>query len=179
MAGAARKAGALYGVLHALSAGRAPHVDLGIDAAHLAGLPAREAVDCIAEALSPIDGSQDAEASRQAISSALRELLHRDPNVDLTALTDMQIELVMELYVGEDIYRRIELDVGKAIFEKAPDAATASRRLDQMRRYVLQSVRAEFRRERATTKVVNRRAATRLAQRVIRNTLDVFESYSS
>ena len=51
MASTAGKAGALYGVLQALGSGARPQVDLGIDPADLAGRPAREIVDRIAEAL--------------------------------------------------------------------------------------------------------------------------------
>lgn len=177
LAGTARKAGALYGVLHALSTGTAPPADLGIQPAGLAGRPAREAVDRIAEALSPSDGTQDAEASRQSISLALRELLTREPTVDLTALTEPQIELVVELYIGQDICRRIELDVGKTILDRAPDASTAMRRLDQMYRYVQQSVAAAFRQRRQQSQALGRQVAVRLASRVIRDTFEVFESY--
>lgn len=179
MAGTARKTGALYGVLHALSSGTTPAVDLGIDTARLTGRPARETADRIAEALSPSDGTQDAEASRKSICLALRELVTREPEVDLTALTEQQIELVMELYIGHDICRRIELDVGKAVLDKAADAAAAVHRLDQMYSYVQQSVAASFRRLRANYQSLSQRAATRLATKVIRDTFDVFESYLS
>lgn len=178
MAGTARKTGALYGVLHALSTGSTPTVDLGIDPAQLTGRPARETADRIAHALSPTDGTQDAEASRRSISLALRELVAEDPTADLTALTEQQIELVMEMYVGHDICRRIELDVGKTILDRAPDAATAIRRLDEMYSYVRQCVAAAFRRRRGN-KALSKREASRLATRVIRDTFEVFESHLS
>jgi len=55
MAGTAKRAGSLYGVLQALSNGTTPDVDLGLDPELLAGRPARAVVDRIAEALSPND----------------------------------------------------------------------------------------------------------------------------
>lgn len=179
LAGTARKSGTVVGVLQALQSGAPPPVDLGIEVADLAGRPALETADRIAQAISPTDGTQDAEASRQSLSVALRELITKEPTVDLTALTQEQIELVMEAFIAEDICRRIELDVGRAIFEMAPSAFAASTRLTQMNRYVRQNVAASLRRLHAGSERLTPRAASRLAARVIRTTLAVFEEYLS
>ena len=87
MVSTAMKAGALHGVLYALSSGTAPQVDLGIDPAGLEGRPAREIADRIAEALSPSDGTLDSEASRTSMSWALCEFMRREPEADLLSLT--------------------------------------------------------------------------------------------
>ena len=179
MAGTARRAGALYGVLQDLSGGRTPPAHPDLDPAHLVGRHAREIVDRIAEALSPSDGTQDSEAGRHSISQALSELIRREPSIDLTALTQEQIVLALELFIGSDICRRIELDVGKAIFDRAPDAATAIRRLGQMYRYVRQVVASTFRLWSTEPEPVTQQAATSLVHRVIQNTFEVFESYLS
>ena len=179
MAGTARKAGQLYDVLQSLGGGIAPTVDLRIDLALLAGRTAREIVDRISEALSPSDGTLDSEASRNSISWALCEFMRLEPTVDLTALHGEQIELVIELFIGEDICRRIELDVGKTVFAKAAGAAAAIRRLDQMCRYVRESVAASFRRRRASLGHFTRRVVNRLASNVIRDTYEVFGGYIS
>ena len=179
MASTARKAGALYGVLQALGSGTAPQVDLGIDPAGLAGHPAREIVDRIAEALSPSDGTLDSEASRNSISWALCELMRREPGANLRALTLEQIALTMELFIGADICSRIELDVGKTIFDRAPDPATAVDRLQEMKRYVRQVVAARFRRRSTDSGPLTQREAVQLADGVIQGTFEVFESYLS
>ena len=179
MAGTAGTAGALYGVLHALSTGTAPGVDLGLEPSHLAGRPAREIVDRIASALSPSTGSLDSEASRLSISQALSELIRRVPTIDLVALTHEQIVLVMQLFISADICRRIEVDVGKTVLVRAPDAPTAVRRLERMCRYVRQVVARAFRNRPASPEPMMQRDASRLASRVIRNTLEIFESYLS
>ena len=179
MAGTARRAGALYGALHDLSGGRTPGNYPGLDPAGLEGRSAREIVDRIAEALSPSDGTQDAEAGRHSISQALSELIRRNPTIDLTSLTQEQIFLAIELFIVADIRRRIELDVGKAIFAKAPDAPTAIRRLDQMYRYVRQVVASAFRLWSKEPEPVTQQAAISLANGVIQNTFEVFESYLS
>ena len=179
MGSTARKAGALYGVLQALGSGTAPQVDLGIDPAGLAGHPAREIVDRIAEALSPSDGTLDSEASRNSISWALCEFMRRVPGADLLALTLEQIALAMELFIGADICSRIELDVGKSIFGRAPDPATAVDRLQEMKRYVRQVIAARFRRRSTNSDPLTQRESVQLANRVIQETFEVFESYLS
>lgn len=177
MAGTARRAGSLYGALLALSSDTEPTVDLGLDPERLAGRPAREVVDRIAEALSHSDGSLDSETSRRSLSQALCELIRREPTIDLAALTHDQIILATELFISADICLRIEVDVGKTILDKAPNAAAAVRRLEQMHRYVRQVVASAFRRRSATPATMTQRDATRLATRIIQDTLEVFESY--
>ena len=177
MASTARKAGALHGVLQALGSGTAPPVDMGIDPAGLAGRPAREIVDRIAEAISPNDGTLDSEASQSSISWALREFMRRQPEADLLALTPRQIALAMELFIGADICSRIELDVGKTIFDRAPDAATSVDRMQEMKRYVRQVVAARFRLRRTDSGPLTHRDSVQLADRVIQDTFEVFESY--
>jgi len=177
MAGTAKRAGSLYGVLQALSNGTTPDVDLGLDPELLAGRPAREIVDRIAEALSPNDGSLDSETSRRSMSQSLSELIRREPTTNLAALTHDQIILAMELFISAEVCCRIEVDVGKAILDKSPDAITAIRRMEEMYRFVRQVVALEMRRQTASPDSMTQQVATQLATRVIQDTFDVFESY--
>ncbi len=152
-------------------------MDLGVSSSELAGLPAREAVDHIAQAISPSDGSQDAEASRESTSQALLEVLKEHPDADLSALTEAQIDLAMERFIGNDLCKRIELDVGKAIFDKAPDPVGAISRLKQMQRFVHQCVAAQFRSLRNRGERLSTKSAAQLGKRVLGDTLAVFEGY--
>jgi hypothetical protein len=111
------------------------------------------------------------------MSQALRDLVVAHPDADLTSLAEAQIDLVMERFVGHDICRRIELDVGKAVFDKAPDPVTAVARLQQMQRYVHQCVAASFRKLRSAGQPLSAKGAVRLAERVLRDTFEVFEGY--
>jgi hypothetical protein len=177
LAGTSRTAGVLYDVLDALRTGSAPSVDLGVDLAALAGRPAREIMDIIVEAIRPADGSQDAEASRQAISAATSDLLTDVPDADLATLTSDQIDLLIERYVGHDLCLRIELDVGGSIEGRAPDAATAVRRLEEVKDYVIEKVRATFAAVRAAGARLQRGRVATLVATVLRNTLEIFEEY--
>ena len=177
MAGTARKASALYGVLSALSRGTPPEVDLGIDPVRLAGRSAREIVDRIAAAVSPSDGTLDSETSRNSISQALCKLIRREPTANLSALTPNQIELALEFFIGEDVCCRIDLDIGKTVRTKAPNLATAMKRLNQMYRYVRQKVAESFRHWRANSGPPSDQIAGNLTSNVIQDTFRVFEEY--
>lgn len=177
MAGTARTAGALYGVFDALRSGQTPAAAPAIDPAALAGRPAREVMDVIADAIRPIDGTQDAEASRQAMDGAVADLLTQFPNADLTTLEQRQIEVMVERYAARDLCHRIELDVGKSITSKAPDPATAVRRLEDMRQYVAAEMTAQFAERRERGEQLNGGNVAALVASVLQSTLSVFEEY--
>jgi hypothetical protein len=173
----ARDAGNLYSVLSALREGGPVPVDLGIDSGTLAGLPARQIADRIAQALSPSDGTLDAEASRESIATALSEVVRENPDIDLASMDEGQIELTLELFISNDLCRRVEVDVGKAVFEKAPNPATAVRRLNEIYQFIKQHVGASLRRRREDGPGLTRSSARSLAERVIRDTFEIFEGY--
>lgn len=173
----ASSAGLLYRVLGDLSTGGAGPGGTSLDPAELSRLSPKEVADRIAYAVSPNDGTLDSEASRDSISRAFAELLRLEPLADLTSLTAEQILIVIELSVANDICTRIELDVGKAILEKASSATEAFARREAMDNYVKQSVAASFRKLEADGQRVGRDTTRRVTQRVIRETFEVFEEY--
>lgn len=177
MAGTSRTAGRLHGVLDALSRGEALPPELGLDAASLAGRDAKEIGDAIAEAIRPSDGTLDAEATRDAIAQALSDLVDEVPGADLNSMTPEQIDLVIERYVAYDLSRHIELDVGSHIQEKAPDAATAVSRIEDMKGYVRECVAAQFRAARTAGRRLTRSAAAWMTNGVIEETFRVFADY--
>jgi hypothetical protein len=177
MGGTAVGAGALWTVLGDLRNGVAPASDPGLTPQSLAGLPAEDVADRIARAVTPTEGPLDADAAREAMTMALTELARRNPQADLAALPAEDVEQVVELYVANDICKRVELDVGKSVMVKAPNPVTAVRRLEEMHRFIEQCVSAAFRRQRAGAPALTRKAVTALTFRVIRDTFEVFEGY--
>jgi hypothetical protein len=176
MAATASTAGALYGLLDAFRSGQIPP-NVALDPATLAGQPARTILDAIADAIRPIDGTQDTEASRQAMDRALADLLGAFPTADLLALTVTEIDLMVELFVAHDLCLRIDLDVGRTIQARAPDPATAVRRLEDMKDYVVASVRAAFAARGNRRQRLDRTHASQLVAEVLRDTLSIFEEY--
>jgi len=177
MGGTASVAGKLYGGLEGFRAGEARPAELGLDKAALSGKPAREVGDRIIDSVCPVDGSQDTEARRDSLSRSISELAEQFPNLDLTALTPEQIDLLLERFVAFDLCHRIELDVGKAIFLKAANPAIAVKRIEEMRQYVREKISAFFRAKGKEGQGLTRSAAAVLTAGVIQDTLAVFEGY--
>ncbi|HEX8442507.1 MAG TPA: Qat anti-phage system associated protein QatB [Allosphingosinicella sp.] len=178
MGGTAATAGALGGALAGLARGEPPPPGSPLDPALLAGRSADEIMDAVVEAVRPVDGTQDAEASRAAIRDALSELLTRFPDADLLNLTSEQRELAIERFTAHDVFRRFDLDVGQTIREKAPTTATGLSRLKQARDYVKETVAAAFRRLREAGRTLTAGRISEVVRAALRETFDVFEGYA-
>lgn len=178
MGGTASTAGALGGALASLAAGQSASPGSPLYPALLAGRSADEIMDAVVEAVRPVDGTQDAEASRAAIRDALSELLTRFPDADLLNLTPEQRELAIERFTAYDVFRRFDLDVGQNIREKAPSATTALSRLKQARDYVKETVAASFRKLRDTGRTLTAGRISEVVREALRETFEVFEGYA-
>ncbi|MDX8508619.1 Qat anti-phage system associated protein QatB [Mesorhizobium captivum] len=176
MGGTAQRAGGLYGVLDALRTATPIPTELALDPTQLAGKSQAEIADIIANALAPVDGTQDGEAARDSVSRSLSELLDADPSADLTNLNAAQIYGVVEGYIAHDLAHRIELDVGKAVLDKADSYSEGVERLQEMKSYVRQEVARAFRVQRAS-QPMNRQNAVSISDAILRDTFEIFESY--
>jgi hypothetical protein len=166
------------GLFSALGSGAGSPATPALDRSVLAGRSADQIMDAVIEAVRPVDGTQDAEASRAAIKDALSDLLEQFPDADLLNLDDAQREFAVERFVAIDIFRRLYLDLGKAIQEKAPTTLAAVARLKEIREYVKETVADRFRALRAAgTRLVSGLIAT-VVQIAIRESITVFESYA-
>jgi hypothetical protein len=77
--GTSRTAGSLYDLLGGGRAGAGADQTGRLDRTLLEGRSARDVIDAIVEAARPVDGTQDAEASRNSINDALSEVMERFP----------------------------------------------------------------------------------------------------
>jgi hypothetical protein len=167
----ASTAAALHGVLSGLASGTAGGALAPLDRATLEGRGARTVIAAVVEAIRPVDGTLDAEASRAAMNDALSDLLSREPDADLLNLSDEQRLLAIELFVARDVFQRFQLDVGQTITRGATSALNALQRLQSAFEYIAAVVAAEFRglREVAPTSILQ------VAGTALRRALEVFE----
>lgn len=173
MGGSAKAASALHTALTALANGEPLPQELGIDPQALAGLSPADFADALVDAIRPLDGTQDAEATRDSVARALSEML--DQNGDITSLTPQQVDQVTASTLGYDVALRIELDVGKAIIAKAPTKGEGLERLQEMKDYVREVVAAEYASERASVGTVGQAAVERISRNAIQQAFEVFE----
>ncbi|MFF1831167.1 Qat anti-phage system associated protein QatB [Paenarthrobacter sp. NPDC058040] len=176
LGGTGATANRLGGVLRS---GRMPDGTELRDAIIASGSDVNIVLDAIADAASPIDGTQDKEASRRAVRDSLSELLVKYPDADLAALTDDQRMFVIERYAALDVYGRFCLDLQKTVLEKASDAATGLRRMKSIRDFVVQQVAAAFRAVRERGSMTDTKSIARLTSRALQETLSVFEEYTT
>jgi len=176
MGGTSKTAGVLYVALHALGM-QAVDGDTGLDPASLRGLPPGQIRDRIIDAVRPLDGTQDAEASRCSINDAIKDVLNQHADADLLTLSPEQIELIMERYIAYDLCRRVELDIGNAVSKAAASVAEGVRRMQEVKSYIQEKVSACFRAMRARRQRLTRVVAASFAARVIEDTFVVFEEF--
>jgi hypothetical protein len=175
-------AGALYGALSGAAGGQSgPTTEstASLDQTLLAGHSAREVMDALIESVRPADGTQDAEASRAAIRDALAEVLTMFPDADLLLLSEDQREFAIERFVAIDVYRRLQLDLGKTIQEKAPTATVGLARLKEVKNYVKETVAAAFRKLRAVGTRISTGRVNQVVRTAIGETFQIFEGYIS
>lgn len=177
--GTAQTAAALYSALSGRGTTN-PYAAPGsqLDPVLMAGRSADEVMDGVVEAIRPVDGTQDTEASRAAIKEALSDLLTRFPDADLLDLQEQHRELAIERYVAADVFRRFDLDLGKTIRDRAPNAVTGLGRLKEIRDYIREAVAASFRQLRDSGQRMAARSITQIVQNALRETFKVFEGYA-
>lgn len=175
--GTASTAGRLYGALSGLAGGGTGRGEATIDPQVIEGRDVADVVRAVVDAVQPVDGTQDAEASREAIGEALAELLKQDPKADLQQLTDDQRLVVVQEFIARDIFHRLVLDVGGAIKARATTARIYLKRLDQIRSYLRQGIAAAFRRLAAAGHGVTRSRIAALTRQAIADAINVFEEY--
>ena len=173
MAGTARTAGSLYQALDSLANGQPLPAEFGLQPDALDGRSSAEIVDILVDAIRPIDGTQDTEAARDSAARALSEIV--EEGADLLKLSALQIDQVLTAMVGNDVALRIELDVGKAVIDKAPSKAAGLDRLQEMKEYLREVFAVQYAAERARTGHVDRAAVERVAREAMRQTFEVFE----
>ena len=149
-----------------------------LDPSALSGKTAYEVMDIIVEAVAPVDGTQDTEASRESIKDALADLLNAHPDANLNDLSAEQKELAIERFVSGDVFRRIDLDLGKCIREKAPNTSSALGRLKEIKDYVRETVSSAFRSLKEIGHVITNNTVVGIVQNSIKETCEVFEGYA-
>ena len=175
--GTASTANAIYGALSNVAAGQPSGPGSPLDPALLAGRSAREVVDAVVEAVRPADGTQDAEAERASAKDALSELLTQFPDADLLSLSEEQRELVTERFVAIDVFRRVQLDLGKTIQDKAPTAAAGLARLKEVKDYVKETVAAAFRKLKTAGTRITKGCVNQVVRAALLDAFAVFEGY--
>lgn len=166
--------GVLYSVLSKTSSGQTVE---GFDVNDLSDKSSTQIVDRLIEVIRPIDGTQDTEASRNAIQTAFSELLAKDENINLLNLTEEDRLFVTERFVADDVFRRLELDVGKDIHANAPNITSAFSRLREIKNYIRQTVASSFRKIKNSGNRISSTSIRSTIKKILSDAFTVFEDY--
>lgn len=172
-----RTAGALYGALTSASEGKAAAPGSPFDPALLTGRSVEEVQDALVEAIRPVDGTLDTEASRKAILSALIEFLDSYPEAELLNLSEADRLFIAQHYIAHDVYYRFILDLGKTVQSKALSPLAVLSRLKEIKEYIIQTVSARFRALKKLGEQLSARRVAEFARQALQETFEVFEEY--
>lgn len=166
-----KAAASLGSFLTAARDGTSSNVVAWVDSVRLRNLSAQDLVLEVVERLLPDGGSIDEESARNAMVDAVSELYVVEPTVDIFALTDEQISLLMAYTIAFDVCNRLDLELGR-VFEKLRfDARVLQERRNQIREYVKAVAVEEMRKVKARGAPMN---PSELANTALRNALNVF-----
>lgn len=147
-----------------------------IDFEALRGKGFEQITDMIIEAIRPIDGDLDSEASRNSMKNAFSDLLEKYKDVDLLNLNEEQRLYIIEKYIAGDVFARFDLDMGKDIRKNASSPASALTRLKEAKDYIKETVSSSFKKI-VTTATITSRSIVSLTRDTLEDAFHVFESY--
>lgn len=171
-------AGALYTALSPSPTNPYAQAGQSLDPSLLAGKSSDEVMDALVETVCPVNGTQDAEASRNSVKEALSEVLTQFPEADLMDLSAEQRELAIKTFIAEDVFRRVDLDIGHTVLEKAPSAAEGLSRLKEIKSYVKETVSESFRKAQRAGQILGSGRINSIITSVLNDAFEVFEEYA-
>jgi hypothetical protein len=138
-------------------------------------LSAYEVADEIIDQVISTGGSLEEESCRDSMAQAMSDLLTIDPDVDLLNMDNDSIWIVIELFMANEAFNRLNLDIGQ-LFESAKySPREAVSRMNDMREYLKSEISAQIQELRTDTSNPTKAEMNNLLQAAIKITFEVFE----
>jgi hypothetical protein len=138
-------------------------------------LSAYEVADEIIDQVISTGGSLEEESCRDSMAQAMSDLLTIDPDFDLLNMDNDSIWTVMELFMANEAFNRLNLDIGQ-LFESAKySPREAVSRMNDMREYLKSEISAQIQELRTDTSNPTKAEMNNLLQAAIKITFEVFE----
>lgn len=137
------------------------------------GAGASEIIDAIVSHVCPKGGSVDEVSCRDSGTAALSEFMDQNPDADFNNLSDDQIWSLMAIYLGNETFNRIQMDIGQAFEKQDVPYVDRVTRLNDMREYIQSEIATQMD---ALRKTADQNVdMNQLFQDTINNTFEVFE----
>ncbi|MBL3581662.1 Qat anti-phage system associated protein QatB [Oleidesulfovibrio alaskensis] len=138
-------------------------------------LSAYEVADQIIDQVISTGGSIEEESCRDSMAQAMSELLTINPDINLVNMDNDSIWTVLELFMANEAFNRINLDIGQ-LFESAKySPREAVSRMNEMRDYLKSEISAQMQELRKDTSNPTKAEMNALLQAAIKITFEVFE----
>ena len=138
-------------------------------------LSAYEVADQIIDQVISTGGSLEEESCRDSMAQAMSELLTINPDINLVNMDNDSIWTVLELFMANEAFNRINLDIGQ-LFESAKySPREAVSRMNEMRDYLKSEISAQMQELRKDTSNPTKAEMNALLQAAIKITFEVFE----
>lgn len=137
------------------------------------GADAHQIISAIVNHACPQGGSLDELSSKNSATAALSEYLEKYPDTDVFHLSDDQMWALTGTYLGNEIFSRIQMDVGQAFENSAIPLPDRIKRLNEMKDFIQVEVSNQLNKIRNTaSQVVN---TQKLLQETIKTTFEIYE----
>jgi hypothetical protein len=138
-------------------------------------LSAYEVADEIIDQVISTGGSLEEESCKDSMAQAMSDLLTIDPDVDLLNMDNDSIWTVMELFMANEAFNRLNLDIGQLFESDRYSPREAVSRMNDMREYLKSEISAQIQELRTDTINPTKAEMNTLLQSAIKITFEVFE----
>lgn len=138
-------------------------------------LSAYEVADEIIDQVISSGGSLEEESCRDSMAQAMSDLLTIDPDVDLLNMDNDSIWTVMELFMANEAFNRLNLDIGQLFESDRYSPREAVSRMNEIRDYLKSEISAQIQELRRDSSNPTKAEMNTLLQSAIKITFEVFE----
>jgi hypothetical protein len=143
MQSSTRVASGMYSAFNSLRSGSNQTLANELSKLKESGADAYSIIDAIVGYVCPDGGSLDEVSTRDSVSAALSDLFQRNPDIDITNLSDDNIWSLVSSFLGYEAFNRVQLDIGQA-FESMDSLGSRLVRLNDMREYLESEIAAQL-----------------------------------
>ena len=140
----ANVAAKLYSSFDLLRQGNEPTISNLIDNYRAASTDVYGLFDVIAEYICSSGGSFDEKSPHNSISASLSDLFEKNPDIDISALSDDNIWSLVCSFLGYEAFSRIQLDIGQGFERNDVPINDRISRLNDMREYLESEISSQI-----------------------------------
>ena len=134
----------LYSSFSSLRQGNEPTISNIISNYRAANTDVYGLIDAIAEYICTNGGSLDETSPKDSVFLALSDLFDKNPDVDITALSDDSVWSLVSSFLGYEAFSRIQLDIGQGFETNDVSLTDRVTRLNDMREYLESEISSQI-----------------------------------